>query len=71
MNDKFTKDIDSTKRYQTEIGEVKNYIEFINGRNEQCEGRVSEIKDKMVNHDELLREGLKTIKEQENFIQQL
>lgn len=34
-NDKFNNDVKFLKRYQTEIHKIKNYIEFINWRNDQ------------------------------------
>lgn len=48
--------------------EIKT-IEFINCRNAQCEDRVSEIEDKTLNYNEVLKEATKK-KEQDEIIQQ-
>lgn len=48
------------KSYQTETLGIKNHVEFINYRNNQCEGRVSEIEEKIVNCEKLIKEALKT-----------
>lgn len=63
VSDRFTKDMRIMKRYQREILDIKNCIKFINCNNDQCENRVSEIKDKVVNYFEVLRETSKKIRE--------
>lgn len=50
--------MESFKRFQTETPEIKNWIEFIR-KNDECEGKVSDIEDKTVNYNKELEEAKK------------
>lgn len=58
--------------YQRDIlhknARLKNYIEFVNCRHDQCEDRASETEDNEINYDNLLREALKMTRIQINKI---
>lgn len=71
MNDQFTKELESLKRFQSEIQEVKNHIESMGSRTDQCEERISELEDNHALKDQLLKDTLKTARENEKWIQQL
>lgn len=55
------------KRYYTEILKI-NFIDSINSRSDECEERLSEVKDKLKVQDHILRNTLKTAKEQGKLI---
>lgn len=40
MNDPFSKELESMKRFQTEMQEIKNSIQIMGSRSEQCENSV-------------------------------
>lgn len=50
LNGRFNNGMESSKRCQTDIAEIKNNIEHMCCRNNQCKDRVSDIEDKTVNY---------------------
>lgn len=71
MREKFCKRYRILKKGQTEIPEIINFVEILKSRNDQSENTVSEMKDQIELHDEILEATLKMIHKQEKLIQQL
>lgn len=46
MHDQHRKGLEFMKQLQTEIWEIKNSVENMSGRSDQCEDRVSELEHK-------------------------
>lgn len=47
---------------QTENPELKNSVEYMNGRSDKCEERVSQLDGRKKTQDDILRNTLKTAK---------
>lgn len=58
MNDKFSRELESTKSFQTEIQQIKKY-ENMRSRNNQYEDRISELEDGNTFKDQLLKDPLR------------
>lgn len=55
------------KRCYTEMPKIKNCVETINSRNDQCEDRASETEENIINNIEVLKEERKQIREQRSL----
>lgn len=55
FTDRCNKNMKSSKRCQAEVSEIKTCIVFIHHKNDQCEDRVPDMEDKIVNYSKELK----------------
>lgn len=56
MNDQFREELQSMKKYQTEIQKIKNSIVSMSYRSDPCEDKVSELEDKLESGEHIYSE---------------